>query len=131
MPPLRCSATPGATIIEDANYTAFAEYRNSTTGIEVLNADFLVNLAQYFAGLTYNPCNITNPAELNNWTKSFPLEEWPTRNTEIFDDALAQGWDNTTPEFWAAYHQNLYCLESIKPRKVLSVHSGMGVRTSR
>ncbi|KAJ9644015.1 hypothetical protein H2201_006654 [Coniosporium apollinis] len=98
----------GATIIEDANYTAFAEYQNSTTGIEVLNADFLVNLAQYFASLTYNPYNITNLAELNNWTKAFPLEEWPDRNTEIFDDALAQGWDNTTPEFWAAYQQNLY-----------------------
>ena len=97
----------GATIVEDTNFTAAAEFENSTIPSEILSADFVVNLHSYLESLTYNPRNITSLAELREFTQSFPLEDYPTRDTAIWDQAL-QNWNNTDPRFWPAYQQNLY-----------------------
>ena len=70
----------GATIV-DANFTAFAQYNNSTLGDAVLNADFLVGLPNYLKELTYNPNSIHNLADERNFTHGFPLEDWPERDT--------------------------------------------------
>jgi amidase len=45
---------------------------------------------------------------VRNFTQSFPLEDYPDRNTGVWDEALdVQGYNNTDPRFWAAYQQNL------------------------
>ncbi|KAF2834289.1 amidase [Patellaria atrata CBS 101060] len=97
----------GATIVENANYTAFQEYRDSNSS-NVIYADFINNLKQYLDQLTSNPNNITDLESLNEWTKGFPLEEYPDRNTDIWETSLSLGWNNTAPEFWEQYQQNLY-----------------------
>ncbi|KAH8743914.1 amidase [Hyaloscypha sp. PMI_1271] len=97
----------GATIVEDTNFPAAAEFQISHLPTVILNADFVVNLESYLGSLTHNPRNITSLASLREFTRSFPLEDYPTRDTGLWDAAL-QGWNNTDPRFWPAYQQNLY-----------------------
>lgn len=97
----------GATIV-DANFTAFAEWQTDNNETLVLNADFLVNLATYFSELTYNPYGIENLAEERNFTHNFKQEDWPNRDTKVWDGALEQAWNNTSPKFWPAYQANLF-----------------------
>jgi len=98
----------GATIVENTNFTAAAEYLNSTLPTSIVNADFLANLPSYFNSLAYNPVNITTVAALRDFTQEFSLEEYPDRDTGLFDQALLQGWNHSDPEFWPAYQQNLF-----------------------
>lgn len=97
----------GATIIENTNFPAAAELESSPLPNTVLEADFVVNLQTYLSYLTYNPNNITSLADLRTFTQSYPPEDYPTRDTGIWDAAL-QNWNNTSPEFWQAYQKNLY-----------------------
>ena len=99
----------GATVINNTNFPAAAAFLNSTSETLVLNADFLVNLAKYLSALTSNPNNVHTLADVSNYTHADPREDWPDRNTAIWDDALSvQGWNNTDPRFWTAYQQDLY-----------------------
>lgn len=97
----------GATIIEDTNFTAAAEFKSSKLPNVILQADFVVNLQSYLELLAYNPNNITTLTDLRDFTRSFPLEDYPTRDTGVWDQAL-QNWNNTDPRFWPAYQRNLY-----------------------
>lgn len=97
----------GATIV-DANFTAFDQWTKDGNETLVLNADFSSALANYFSELTYNPYNLTDLAQLQNFTHDFPREDWPERDTLIWTSALKQGWNNTDPRFWKAYQANLY-----------------------
>jgi len=97
----------GAIIIRHTNFTAAAEFLNSKLPNVILNADFVINLQDYLGSLTHNPRNITSLSDLREFTQSFPLEGYPTRDTGLWDQAL-QNWNNTDPRFWPAYQQNLY-----------------------
>lgn len=97
----------GATIV-DANFTAFQQWQNDGNSSLVLQADFLSNLAAYFSELKYNPHGLKNLADLTNFTHNFPLEDWPERDTLVWQGALNQSWNNTDPRFWEAYQTNLY-----------------------
>ncbi|KAH9826845.1 Amidase [Teratosphaeria destructans] len=97
----------GATIV-DANFTAFEQFTHDGNETLVLNADFLVNLATYFSELTYNPYDISNLADERVFTHDFPAEMWPLRDTLVWDTALNQSWNNTSPKFWPAYQANLF-----------------------
>jgi amidase len=95
----------GATVVDNTNFTAAVEFWNSNLPGIILNADFVVNLQTYLASLTYNPKNITTLAELREFTHSYPLEDYPVRDTGLWDQAL-DNWNNTDPRFWPAYQQN-------------------------
>lgn len=97
----------GATIV-DANFTAFEAWTSDNNQTLVLNGDFISDLAKYFSELTYNPLGIENLAEEQNFTHTFPAEDWPERDTLLWSAALKMGWNNTSPEFWAAYQTDLY-----------------------
>jgi amidase len=99
----------GAIIIDNANWTGYAELSNSSYGDVVLEADFITDLPEsYLSNLIRNPNNINSVPQLLNFTHSFPLEDWPERDTEIWEDALSLGYDNTSPEFWGNYTAQLY-----------------------
>ncbi|KAF2744890.1 amidase signature enzyme [Sporormia fimetaria CBS 119925] len=98
----------GATIVENTNYTAWEQRLNSSAETIVLYADFVVNLKQYLDQLTYNPNNVTTLAEVRAFTQNFTLEEYPSRDTLIWDEALELGFNNTSPEAWAAYQENQF-----------------------
>lgn len=98
----------GATVIEGANFTSVDSWFNdSSSEVIGLEADFLVNLKQYLDTLTYNPTKISDLASLTKFTHEFPLEDWPDRDTSTWDDALALGYNNTSPEFWPVHLHNL------------------------
>ncbi|KAF2454316.1 amidase [Lineolata rhizophorae] len=98
----------GAEIVLDANYTAWDQYTNSSNTTIVLQADFITNIAEYLAELTVNPNDITNLEELRAWTQAEPLEDYPDRNTAVWDGALEAGFGNTDPRFWEAYQANQF-----------------------
>ncbi|UNI24931.1 Amidase [Purpureocillium takamizusanense] len=51
-------------------------------------ADFPANLASYLSQLTANPNNINTLEELREWTRNNPVEEYPQRDTLLWDASL-------------------------------------------
>ncbi|KAI0476478.1 amidase [Xylariaceae sp. FL0804] len=98
----------GATVVDGINMEGFDVLMSSNYENVVLEADFIVNVANYFASLSKNPHNITSLAELQAFTQEFPLEQWPVRDTKIWQGALELGFNNTSPEFWSNYTADLY-----------------------
>ncbi len=78
----------GATIVDNANYSAWSEYiadasadlGNSSI---VLGADFVSDLSNYLAQLTRNPNNVHSLADVSKFTRNFPLEAHPQRGTAV------------------------------------------------
>lgn len=94
----------GATIVDNTNWTGYAVEPANRTSV-VLDGDFVTNLASYLAQLTYNPQNVHSLADVRNFTRSFPLEDYPDRDTGVWDQALDYfgGQGNTSPNFWSNY----------------------------
>jgi amidase len=97
----------GATIVE-ANFTAYSDVRTDQNNTAVLAADFLAALPRYLDELDSNPHRIHNLADLRNWTRKSPHEDFPARDTLVWDLAVGQAWDNTDPRFWPAYENTIY-----------------------
>ena len=98
----------GATVIRNTNFTRFDEFNYSNASTIVLDADFVSDLPDlYLSKLTYNPQNIHDLEDLENFTHTFPLEDYPERDTDVWDQALSFGFNNSSPQFWAAYQENL------------------------
>lgn len=98
----------GATIVS-ANFTAYTAWQSDNVSSAVLGADLEVGLADYLSELVENPQNIRSLADERHWTQTHDVEDWPQRDTVIWDRFLEdQGWNNTDPRFWEAYRQNVY-----------------------
>jgi amidase len=104
---LKVLEAAGATIIDNTNFTGYELEGNSSS--IVLAADFTNDLASYLSELTYNPQNIYSVADLTNFTTVIdPVQEdYPARDVNVWYDSLDLGFNNTAPEFWAAYQTNL------------------------
>ncbi|ETN44203.1 uncharacterized protein HMPREF1541_10754 [Cyphellophora europaea CBS 101466] len=94
----------GATIVDNTSWPGYDIEPANRTSV-VLEGDFIADLAAYVAQLTVNPNNITSLADVRRFTQSFPLEDYPDRDTGVWDQALDYfgGQDNTSPEFWGNY----------------------------
>ena len=100
----------GGIIVDNTNITDYAldQYLNGNASLIVLEADFISDLPkEYLSKLTYNPNDINDVADVRNFTQTFPLEEYPDRDTAVFDGALDLGFGNTDPQFWDYYKINL------------------------
>lgn len=100
----------GANIVDNLNITANAldQYENGNASTMVVEADFVSDLPDnYLSKLTYNPESIHDLEDVSNFTHAFPPEDYPDRDTAIWDQSLALGFNNTDPRFWAAYQINL------------------------
>ncbi|EXJ81460.1 hypothetical protein A1O3_07752 [Capronia epimyces CBS 606.96] len=99
----------GATIVDNTNFTGYKALNEGNYSNIVLEADFISDLPkEYLSQLSYNPNKVYSVADLRNFTHAFPLEDWPERDTLVWDGALALGFDNTSPEFWSNYTMNTY-----------------------
>lgn len=104
----------GAIIVDNANFSAFSAYiadANKSLGNEsiVLDADFVSDLPNlYLNKLTYNPNNVTSLADISRFTHIYPLEDYPDRDTGVWDQALGLGYNNSDSRFWKAYQQTSY-----------------------
>ena len=100
----------GATVIDNTNITAYAldQYLNGNASGIVLDADFVSDLPnEYLTKLITNPNNVHNLEEVRNFTQHFLQEDYPSRDTAVWDQSLALGFGNTDPRFFAAYEINL------------------------
>lgn len=100
----------GAIIVDNINITAYAlaQYNNGSNEGIVLDADFVSDLpGEYLSMLSYNPQNVHDLADVENFTHNFAQEDYPDRDTAVWDQSLALGFNNTSPQFWAAYQDNL------------------------
>ncbi|MCJ1311116.1 hypothetical protein MMC25_004786 [Agyrium rufum] len=100
----------GATIVDNTNITDYAldQYFNGNASTIVLDADFVSDLPnEYLSKLTVNPNNVHSLADVSNFTHRFPQEDYPDRDTGVWDQSLALGFGNTDPRFFAAYANNL------------------------
>jgi amidase len=103
----------GATIVDNANFSAWDEYvadEDATIGNStiVLDADFVSNLAGYLSQLTSNPNNIKSLVDETNYTHHFTLEDYPDRDTAVWDQSLSLGYNNSDSQFWEAYQYSSY-----------------------
>ncbi|KAI4226264.1 MAG: hypothetical protein L6R36_003305 [Xanthoria steineri] len=100
----------GATVVDNVNITDFAldRYLNSNASLIVLEADFISDLPlKYLSKLVTNPNSIQSLLDVRNFTQTFPPEEYPDRDTAVWDGAVDLGFNNTSPQFWATYQENL------------------------
>ncbi|KAE8154491.1 amidase signature domain-containing protein [Aspergillus avenaceus] len=97
----------GATIVPDANVSTWEEFSTAKSFVATMQADFASSIPRYLSKLKANPHNISNLEDLTRWTQREPQEEYPIRDTAFWDGALALGFDNTSPQFWALYQNNL------------------------
>ena len=100
----------GATIIDNTNITSFAldQYNNGNSSEIVLDADFVSDLPdEYLSMLTYNPQNVHDLEDVSDFTHHFAQEDYPDRDTGVWDQSLALGFNNTSPDFWFYYQLNL------------------------
>jgi amidase len=94
----------GAIVIDDTNFEDPENWMKINPEESILGADFVPNLEQYLAQLKTNPNNITDLTSLREYTRNTPLEQYPTMNTEIWDNILdVQKWTNRDPQFQEAY----------------------------
>lgn len=101
LPVLRAA---GAIIIDNTTWPGYnLEPANAST--IVLNSDFITDLPAYLSQLTFNPQNIHSVSDVRNFTQHFPLEDYPDRDTAVWDNALDYygGQNNTNPNFWSNY----------------------------
>ncbi|PYI02856.1 amidase [Aspergillus sclerotiicarbonarius CBS 121057] len=98
----------GATIVDNANFTAYSSFYDSLNPAIVEAADFTTNIATYLSNLERNPNNIRSLEEIRFFTQHSPLEEYPSRDTGIWDQVIALGLNNTSPAFWPLYQETLY-----------------------
>lgn len=98
----------GATVVDNLTLPGYDVLAQANFPNVVLEADFTTDLAKYLAALTVNPHNITSVADLRAFTQAFPPEDFPERDTDVWDDVLALGYGNTAPEFWSNYTADLY-----------------------
>lgn len=99
----------GATIVDNTNFTGYDALNEGDYSTIVLEADFNTDLPkEYLSQLTYNPTGIESVADLRNFTHNFPLEDWPQRDTLIWDSGLNLSYGNTDPRFWSNYTMNMY-----------------------
>ena len=100
----------GATVIDNLNITAYAldQYFNGNASGIVLDADFVSDLpGEFLSKLVTNPQKVYDLEGVRNFTQHFAQEDYPDRNTAVWDQSLALGFNNTDPRFWAAYQINL------------------------
>ncbi|KAG8420924.1 hypothetical protein J3458_002839 [Metarhizium acridum] len=96
----------GATVVDDIETPGHERIGEFTDPI--LGADMLTDVAShYFNHLKTNPRNITTLKQLQEFTQKFPKEEWPARDTQLWQDAIDRGFDNTSPRFWSMYTEQL------------------------
>jgi len=95
----------GATIVDNANFSAWDELVTDDDAIRgngtiVLEADFISNLASYLSQLTSNPNNIRSLSDEANFTHHTTLEEYPNRNTAVWEQSLSLGYNISDSRFW-------------------------------
>ncbi|KAJ5613653.1 hypothetical protein N7528_007307 [Penicillium herquei] len=78
----------GATIIDNANYSAYDEIDGPTAPQNYVGpAEYKENIERYLNSLEINPLDLHSLDDLISCTKSHPMEEYPARDIEFWETA--------------------------------------------
>ncbi|KAL9599742.1 MAG: hypothetical protein Q9219_003625 [cf. Caloplaca sp. 3 TL-2023] len=97
----------GARVIEEANFSSYdapAFARNSSI---VLDTDFVTGLSDYLSQLASNPNNILGLSDIARFTRAHTHEQFPDRDTYVWDRQLGRNITSHSAESWAAFQSNL------------------------
>lgn len=90
----------GATVIDDIFLPGWKDYVEGRYMSKALRADLLTDIPKYLSHLDTNPHSISSLQDVSDFTRHFPDEDYPTRDTFVFDAALEMGLNNTDPQLW-------------------------------
>lgn len=97
----------GAEVVDGIHLEGWDLVLDKDAFSDIALTDFARNLEAYFAQLTANPQEITTLSELQDFTQGFEAEEYPERDTQLFEDGVKLSIPEATPEFWSAYQSYL------------------------
>lgn len=90
----------GATVVDDIFLPGWKQFVEHDYMSRASGADLLTNIPRYLSYLDKNPNNVSSLSDISDFTQQYPREEYPTRDTYVFDLALEDGRNNTHPEVW-------------------------------
>lgn len=93
----------GAEVIDDVFLPAVAHILNNSMMASVTGGDFFSDIPKYFHQLETNPQNLTSVEEILNFTQNHGLEEYPERDTSLWEGVLERGYGNDSPEWWTIH----------------------------
>lgn len=111
----------GAEIVDPANFSVatqeayVAALNNDGKSISLglnnesttIGADFISDLAAYFAELTYNPYDLHTVEDLVNFTRNDPREDFPDRDMGAWEAALDLGFNSSDVRAYTALQNDL------------------------
>lgn len=97
----------GAKVVDHADFAKFDFAAFARTSSIVLDTDFVAGLKDYLSHLDRNPNNIRDLFDLAHFTKADPREEYPGRDTYVWDRQLTRNITNHSARSHAAYQANL------------------------
>ncbi|KAG6025179.1 hypothetical protein E4U41_001593 [Claviceps citrina] len=113
---LKTLESAGAVIVRDVDMPGIKAINGPEYEV-VLDSDFILNIRKHYLDLLRtNPARVKNLRQIRQFTRSTPEEQYPARDTKVWDGALALGLDNTSPEFWGNYSRQIY---NAGPRGIL------------
>ncbi|KAI1119721.1 amidase signature enzyme [Nemania abortiva] len=77
-----------AHVVDNADYPGLDDRLKSSPSTKAGASDVRTDLEKFFSGLSVNPNNIQNLKDLARFTMAHPLEEYPTRNIDLFELAF-------------------------------------------
>ncbi|TWU71145.1 hypothetical protein ED733_001396 [Metarhizium rileyi] len=103
---LKLLQSEGAVIVDNIKTPGLKKIRDSF--LVVMGADMLTGFSTHYLNhLKTNPNNITTLRKMKDFTENSPKEEWPVRDTLIWQNALDRGINNTSPQFWGNLTEQL------------------------
>ena len=95
----------GATIVT-TNFTDYQTWLNGNLSLNVLEIDFYSDVKNYLSELKEIPTGVHDLRSVRNFTETYPPEDWPERDVDLWTQALAFGYGNTDYRFWSMYLEN-------------------------
>lgn len=97
----------GAKVVDHADFAKFDFAAFARTSSIVLDTDFVAGLRDYLSQLDHNPYNVRDLSDVAHFTKADPREEYPGRDTYVWDRQLTRNITNDSERSYAAYQANL------------------------
>lgn len=101
----------GAKVVDKADFALFDVPAFSRNSNIVLGTDFIAGISAYLKTLKTNPNNVRNMGDIKKFTKDDAREEYPDRDTYVWDSEFDRNITDESKESYDAYQANLHMAE--------------------